>query len=69
MPDEEGPMSKGNKSSGTGQGLTRSPNDQRSDVFNPTSAENKAARDNRSRQMNPIDARHPSNAPGKPKDK
>jgi len=33
----------------------RSPNDQRSDALNPTSRENKAARDNRSRQLNPQD--------------
>ena len=30
----------------------RSPNDQRSDVHNPTSGESKAAADNRSNQMN-----------------
>ena len=32
------------------------PNDQRSDVFNPTSPAHKAALDNRSRQLNPKDA-------------
>lgn len=45
MAEEEG--SKEQKSA------QRSPNDQRSDVFNPTSADSKAAADNRSNQMNP----------------
>ena len=31
----------------------RTPNDQRSDAYNPTSAEHKAAMDNRANQMNP----------------
>ncbi len=31
----------------------RSANDQRSDVFNPTSGDSKTAADNRSNQMNP----------------
>ena len=31
----------------------KTPNDQRSDSKNPTSAEHKASMDNRSRQMNP----------------
>ncbi len=33
----------------------RSPNDQRSDALNPNSRAYKAARDNRSRQLNPRD--------------
>jgi hypothetical protein len=35
----------------------RSPNDQRSDVFNPTSSEHRAAADNRANQLNP---QHPA---------
>ncbi len=31
----------------------RSPNDQRSDVFNPTSGDSRSAANNRSNQMNP----------------
>ncbi|MBI5000451.1 MAG: hypothetical protein HZB92_02845 [Euryarchaeota archaeon] len=38
-----------------GKGGGRSANDQRSDSKNPTSAEHKAAMDNRSRQMNEED--------------
>jgi len=38
-------------------GKTRSANDQRSDVHNPTSSDYKAAADNRSNQMNP---KHPA---------
>ena len=37
---------------------TRSSNDQRSDVHNPTSREHKSAQDNRSRQLNPEDVRY-----------
>jgi hypothetical protein len=32
---------------------TRTPNDQRSDAKNPTSSENKAAKDNHANQINP----------------
>ncbi len=39
------------KPSEKGKATVRSPNDQRSDVYNPTSAEHKAAMDNRSRQI------------------
>lgn len=35
------------------ESASRKPNDQRSDVFNPTSQDSKAAADNRSNQMNP----------------
>ena len=45
---------------------TRTPNDQRSDALNSNSPENKAARDNRSRQLNPQD---PKFGGGKKEDK
>lgn len=48
-----------NKGAKESRSATRSPNDQRSDVFNPTSSENKAAMDNRSNQMNPNNPAHP----------
>ena len=35
-----------------GKGRVKAPNDQRSNVFNPTSAEYKAASENRANQMN-----------------
>jgi hypothetical protein len=45
---------------------SRIPNDQRSDVFNPTSSEHKATMDNRSNQMNPDNpAYHRSRGKGK----
>ncbi len=47
VPMSEKEQAKDNKSA------PRSPNDQRSDVFNPTSPDSKAAADNKSNQMNP----------------
>lgn len=45
---------------------TRSPNDQRSDVFDPTSPDSKDATDNRSSQMNPNNpAYHKGRSKGK----
>ncbi len=47
-------------------GKTPTPNDQRSNVKNPTSPEHKAAQDNRSNQMNPQHPAYPANQePGK----
>ena len=55
---------KGSKS--VSKSTSRSPNDQKSDAFNPTSSENKAAMDNRSNQMNPNNpAHHHSKGKGK----
>lgn len=39
---------------------TRTPNDQRSITLNPNSPENKAALDNKSRQLNPQDPKFSS---------
>ena len=36
----------------------RTPNDQRSDVYNQTSAEHQSALDNKSRQLNPKDVQY-----------
>jgi hypothetical protein len=43
---------------GSSNGTVRTGNDQRSDVKNPNNQEHKANQDNRSRNMNPQDAKH-----------
>ena len=46
------------------------PNEQRSEIKNPTSPAHKEAQDNHSRQVNPQDPKHqppPAPNPGKPK--
>jgi hypothetical protein len=44
---------------------TPTPNDQRSNVKNPTSPDHKAAQDNRSKQMNPQQPATPPHQPSK----
>jgi hypothetical protein len=59
MIDEEAAALGGVPMGGSGGSpMGRTPNDQRSDVFNPTSAEHRASANNRSNQMNPNNSAH-----------